>query len=102
MTWQPTLNRIGAGPNGKGFQAQGFLGTALAYQDAAQAHRPSRANHHVSTLRKHHGKMVELTRLLSSAAAAWFRENDCFEQVYPVERIVLAPSLPRVDEISAS
>jgi hypothetical protein len=29
-------------------------------------------------------------------------KNDYFERVYPVERIVLAPSLPRVDEISAS
>ena len=29
-------------------------------------------------------------------------ENDRFERVYPVERIVLAPSLPGVDEISAS
>ena len=36
------------------------------------------------------------------AAAAWCRENDRFERVYPVERIVLAPSLPRVDEVSAS
>ena len=46
--------------------------------------------------------MVEMTRLLSSAAAARCRENDRFERVYPVERIVLAPSLPGVDEISAS
>jgi hypothetical protein len=46
--------------------------------------------------------MVEMTRWLSSAAAARCRENDRFERVYPVERIVLAPSLPRVDEISAS
>ena len=45
--------------------------------------------------------MVEMTRWRSSAAAAWCQENDCFERVYPVERIVLAPSLPRVDEISA-
>ena len=54
------------------------------------------------TLRKHHGKMVEMTRWRSSAGAAWCRENDRFERVYPVERIVLAPSLPRVDEVSAS
>jgi hypothetical protein len=45
--------------------------------------------------------MVEMTRWRSSAAA-WCRENDRFERVYPVERIVLAPSLPRVDEVSAS
>ena len=54
------------------------------------------------TLRKHHGKMVEMTGWLSSMVAAWCRENDRFERVYPVERIVLAPSLPRVDEVSAS
>jgi hypothetical protein len=46
--------------------------------------------------------MVEMTGWLSSMVAAWCRENDRFERVYPVERIVLAPSLPRVDEISAS
>jgi hypothetical protein len=41
-------------------------------------------------LRKHHKKMVELTKWLSPAAAAWCRENDRFEQVYPAERILLA------------
>jgi hypothetical protein len=46
--------------------------------------------------------MVEMIRWRSSAAAAWCRENDRFERVYPVERIVLAPSLSRVDEVSAS
>jgi hypothetical protein len=34
--------------------------------------------------------MVELTRWLSPAAAAWCRENDRFEHVYPAERILLA------------
>jgi hypothetical protein len=41
-------------------------------------------------LRKHHKKMVELTRWLSPAAAAWCRKNDRFEQVYPTDRILLA------------
>ena len=44
--------------------------------------------------------MVEMTGWLSSVVAAWCRENDRFERVYPVERIVLAPSLPRVDVLS--
>jgi hypothetical protein len=34
--------------------------------------------------------MVELTRWLSPAAAAWCRENDRFEQVYPAERVLIA------------
>ena len=85
-----------------GWQAIGLCLTLRdRYQDAAQSHR-----HHEpiirGTLRKHHGKMVEMTGWLSSMVAAWCRENDRFERVYPVERIVLAPSLPRVDEISAS
>jgi hypothetical protein len=37
-----------------------------------------------------HKKMVELTTWLSPAAAAWCRENDRFEHVYPGERILLA------------
>jgi hypothetical protein len=41
-------------------------------------------------LPKHHKKMIELTRWLSPAAAAWCRENDRFERVYPGERILLA------------
>jgi hypothetical protein len=41
-------------------------------------------------LRKHHKRMVELTRWLSPAAAAWCRENDRFEQVYPAERVLIA------------
>jgi hypothetical protein len=46
--------------------------------------------------------MVEMTGWLSSVVAAWCQENDRFERVYPVERIVLAPGVPRVDEIPAS
>jgi hypothetical protein len=41
-------------------------------------------------LRRRHKKMAELTRWLSPAAAAWSRENDRFERVYPAERISLA------------
>jgi hypothetical protein len=39
--------------------------------------------------------MVEMTGWLSSVVAAWCRENDRFERVYPVEHIVLAPGVPR-------
>ena len=101
MTWQPTLNRIGAGPNGKGFTGARISRDRSRLLGRCASASPITSQSSRETLRKHHGKMVEMTRLLSSAAA-WFRENDCFEQVYPVERIVLAPSLPRVDEISAS
>src|SRR5271155_1591131 len=34
-----------------------------------------------------HRRMVELTKWLSPAAAAWCRQNDRFERVYPGERI---------------
>jgi len=40
-------------------------------------------------LRKHHLSMLELTRWLSPAAAAWCCTVDRFDQIYPAERIPL-------------
>jgi hypothetical protein len=68
---------------------------AIRYLRAAlTSHARNRITHHEPViawdLRKHHKKMVELTRWLSPAAAAWCRENDRFEQVYPAERVLIA------------
>jgi hypothetical protein len=41
-------------------------------------------------LRKHHDRMLELTQWLSPAAAAWCRQIDRFDEVYPAAHGQLA------------
>jgi hypothetical protein len=41
-------------------------------------------------LRKHHRSLREMTRWLSPAAFAWSAALDRFEQIYPVESVILA------------
>jgi hypothetical protein len=87
--WRATLRRIAAKPDGTGLRRKDFSGPLTPIRTIR-----NRIAHHEAIimwdLRKHHKKMVELTRWLSPAAAAWCRENDRFEQVYPAERISLA------------
>ena len=87
--WRATLHRIAAKPDGTGLRRKDFSGPLTPIRTIR-----NRIAHHepiiMWDLRKHHKKMVELTRWLSPAAAAWRRENDRFEQVYPDERISLA------------
>jgi Abi-like protein len=87
--WRTTLHRIAAKPDGTGLRRKDFSGPLTPIRTIR-----NRIAHHepiiMWDLRKHHKKMVELTRWLSPAAGAWCRENDRFEQVYPAERISLA------------
>ena len=87
--WRATLRRIAAKSDGTGLRRKDFSGPLTPIRTIR-----NRIAHHepiiMWDLRKHHRKMVELTKWLSPAAAAWCRENDRFEQVYPAERISLA------------
>jgi hypothetical protein len=87
--WPSNLHRIAAKPDGTGLRRKDFSGPLTPIRTIR-----SRIAHHepiiMWDLHKHHRKVVELTRWLSPAAAAWCRENDRFEQVYPPERISLA------------
>jgi hypothetical protein len=84
--WRATLHRIAAKPDGARLSRKDFSGPLTPIRTIR-----NRVAHHEPIitwdLRKHHRKMVELIRWLSPAAAAWCRENDRFEQVYPAERI---------------
>ncbi len=90
--WRASLHRIAAKPDGTGLRRKDFSGPLTPIRTIR-----NRIAHHepiiMWDLRKHHKKMVELTRWLSPAAAAWCRENDRFEEVYPAERVSLA-SIP--------
>jgi hypothetical protein len=87
--WRASLHRIAAKPDGTRLKRKDFSGPLTPIRTIR-----NRIAHHEPILawdlQKHHKKMVELTRWLSPAAAAWCRENDRFEQVYPAERILLA------------
>ena len=87
--WRRTLRRIAVKPDGTGLRRKDFSGPLTPIRTIR-----NRIAHHepiiMWDLRKHHKKMVELTKWLSPAAAAWCRENDRFEQVYPADRISLA------------
>ena len=87
--WRATLRRIAAKPDGTGLRRKDFSGPLTPIRTIR-----NRIAHHepiiMWDLRKHHRKVVELTRWLSPAAAAWCRENGRFEQVYPDDRVSLA------------
>lgn len=87
--WRATLRRIASKPDGTGLRRKDFSGPLTPIRTIR-----NRIAHHepiiMWDLRKHHKKMVELTRWLSPAAAAWCKENDRFDEVYPAERISLA------------
>lgn len=87
--WRASLHRIAAKPDGTGLRRKDFSGPLTPIRTIR-----NRIAHHepiiMWDLRKHHKKMIELTRWLSPAAATWCRENDRFEEVYPAGRISLA------------
>jgi hypothetical protein len=87
--WRATLRGIAAKPDGASLRRKDFSGPLTPIRILR-----NRIAHHepiiMWDLRKHHKKMAELTKWLSPAAAAWCRENDRFERVYPAERILLA------------
>jgi hypothetical protein len=57
--------------------------------DVTRPYRPSRTILSWD-LPKHHAKILELIEWLSPVAAAWCREHDRFNEVYPVAGILLA------------
>jgi hypothetical protein len=87
--WRATLHRIAAKPDGKRLRRKDFSGPLTPIRSIR-----NRIAHHEPIITWDlpgiHKRMVELTRWLSPAAAAWCRENDRFDQVYPPERILLA------------
>jgi Abi-like protein len=87
--WRTTLHRIAAKPDGKRLRRKDFSGPLTPIRSIR-----NRIAHHEPIITWDlpgiHKRMVELTRWLSPAAAAWCRENDRFDQVYPAERILLA------------
>ena len=87
--WRTTLHRIAAKPDGKRLRRKDFSGPLTPIRSIR-----NRIAHHEPIITWDllgiHNRMVELTRWLSPAAAAWCRENDRFDQVYPAERILLA------------
>jgi hypothetical protein len=95
--WRTTLHRIAAKPDGKRLRRKDFSGPLTPIRSIR-----NRIAHHEPIITWDlpgiHKRMVELTRWLSPAAAAWCRENDRFDQVYPAERILLT----RIPEDAAS
>jgi hypothetical protein len=89
--WRSTLHEIASRPDGKSLTRKDFSGPLTPIRILR-----NRIAHHEPilswNLRKHHDRMIELTGWLSPAAAAWCREHDRFDKVYPTERIKLAPS----------
>jgi Abi-like protein len=87
--WRKALHRIAAKPDGTRLRRKDFSGPLTSIRTIR-----NRIAHHEPIiawdLPEIHKKMVELTRWLSPAAAAWCRENDRFDHVYPGERILLA------------
>jgi hypothetical protein len=87
--WRTTLHRIAAKPDGKRLRRKDFSGPLTPIRTIR-----NRIAHHEPIITWDlpgiHKRMVELTRWLSPAAAAWCRENDRFDEVYPAERILLA------------
>ncbi len=87
--WRTTLHRIAAKPDGKRLKRKDFSGPLTPIRSIR-----NRIAHHepiiMWDLPGIHRRMVELTKWLSPAAAAWCRQNDRFERVYPGERILLA------------
>jgi hypothetical protein len=87
--WRTTLHRIAARQDGKRLRRKDFSGPLTPIRSIR-----NRNGHHEPIITWDlpgiHKRMVELTRWLSPAAAAWCRENDRFDQVYPAERILLA------------
>jgi hypothetical protein len=96
--WRATLHSIAARPDGTRLSRKDFSGPLTpirTIRNRVAYHEPII----MWDLRKHHRKIVELTRWLSPAAAAWCRKNDRFEQVYPAERISLV-NIP--EDVAAS
>jgi hypothetical protein len=87
--WRTTLHRIAARPDGKRLRRKDFSGPLTPIRTIR-----NRIAHHEPIITWDlpgiHKRMVELTRWLSPAAAAWCRENDRFDKVYPAERILFA------------
>lgn len=90
--WQKVLHRIVAPSAPKGLKRKSFS-TPLTPIRLLR----NRVAHHEPILEwnlgRHHAKMLELTEWLSPAAAEWCRANDRFDEIYPAERIELAPDV---------
>jgi hypothetical protein len=89
--WQSTLNRVARREDGKGLKRQELAGPLAPIRVLR-----NRIAHHEPVLNwdlaKHHAKMIELTRWLAPAAAAWCAEHDRFHDVFPANGILLAGS----------
>jgi hypothetical protein len=91
--WQSTLHRIGKRPQGKGLVRKDFA------RPLARVRRlRNRVAHHepiimFTDLRARHDRIVEMVEWLAPAAAAWCRQLDRFDEVYPAQGIVLAETV---------
>jgi hypothetical protein len=86
--WRSTLHRIGKKSDGTPPGRKDFARPLTQIRQLRK-----RVAHHEPilywTLRKHHDRMLTLTEWLAPAAAAWCRQLDRFDEVYPAEGIVL-------------
>lgn len=98
--WKTSLYKMAKKPNGKGIARKDFAAPLTPIRILR-----NRIAHHEPViawdLAKHHAKIVELTAWASPSAAAWCKEHDRFEKVYPAERIILAAGSLSADERAA-
>ena len=86
--WQTDLHRIARREDGKGLRRKelsGPLTPIRLLRNRIAHHEPILA----WDLPKHHDAMLRITGWLSPPAAAWCRNMERFDQVYPLERINL-------------
>lgn len=94
--WRSSLHRIAKKPNGKGLSRKDFaapLTPTRILRNRIAHHEPIIA----WNLARHHASILELTEWASPVAAAWCKEHDRFEKIYPAERIVLATGDTAID-----
>jgi hypothetical protein len=86
--WQQTLHKVGRRSDGKGLRRKDFSGPLAQIRSLR-----NRIAHHepivMWDLRKRYVSILELTGWLSPPALAWCQAHSRFEQVHPVEPIVL-------------
>lgn len=86
--WQQTLHKVGRRGDGKGLRRKDFSGPLAQIRSLR-----NRIAHHepilMWDLRKRYVSILELTGWLSPPALAWCQAHSRFEQVHPVEPIVL-------------
>jgi hypothetical protein len=87
--WRATLHKIAASPGKKRKDFSGPLTPIRILRNRIAHHEPII----MWNLPKHHDNILKLIESLSPTAAAWCREHDRFDEVYPATGIILADGL---------